>query len=445
MENMGVGIVEYGSHDRGYHSIDKGRNTGKSNRAVADEMTYGQEFGDVQMKAGQSAGSNVVGVAQADGSSELIRELGIGFLFVGNLGMGMSAGQVTSDKSDEVIVRVQVSKGGNESESFDINLSEVDPRNASAIEMFALCQYADATGTGVDDKWGSWHALKQFSVPFGEVLEYATLEEAAYQKQDWTKALSGSNDIIEREGTGETMSAADVFRMLKETMMEQRKLTSDNIKREEDWREMDAEEWDKLIARIDHYIDALKEELEHMEELRKEAAWKAMAEAPAAMRATVASKAMLSVMAGGLVGTETSEDTDCLEKNSWTYDLQTEEQVSLATAKLANEYAPDMLSKAQEIAIIGDTSVGIGKIENLRESVSVTEDEDKKKIWTITTYTEQGIICNQSTEGITKELWHLDYQNPDDAKRVWEFLAEFDKNADLAFAGKKVFWENFLS
>ncbi len=325
---MGVGAVGCGSYDRGYSVTSVGMKRNESTQLFADSMEQKRES---------------------------IKDLGIGFLFVGNLGMGMSASEVTSSASDEVLVRVKVSKGGNATETFDINISEVDARNASAIEMFALCQYADATGTGVDDKWGSWHALKQFSVPAGEVLEYATLEDAANKKQDWTKALSESSDIIERKSTGETMSAADVFQMLKETMIKEHRLTSDNIKNEEDWREMDAEEWDKLIERIDQYIDALKEELEHMEEIRKEAVWKAMAEAPAAMRALAASKAMLKVAANGIVGAETDED------------------------------------------------------------------------------------------GITKELWRLDYQNAGDAGKVWSFLSGMEKDADFGFAGTKSFWENFLT
>lgn len=39
----------------------------------------------------------------------------------------------------------------------------------------------------------------------------------------------------------------------------------------------------------------------------------------------------------------------------------------------------------------------------------------------------------------------MKYKNPEDAEKVWDFLARFDKDADLKFAGSKEFWENFLS
>lgn len=384
-------------------------------------------------------------IPQADIKQEEMRSLGIGFLFIGNMGMGMSASQIMNDGSKDVIVRVKVAKGENSFETFDVNLSEVDPKNASAIEMFAFCQYADANGTGVDDKWGSWHALKEFSTPFGEALEYSSLEDAANQKRNWTKALSESKYTVTKEATGEKMSAADVFKMLKETVIEEHKLTSDNIQKEDDWREMDDEQWDKLIEHIDKYIEDFKEELEYMEEIQEEAAMKAMADAPADMRAIAASKAMLSAMANGIAGGEPDGDASYLEKISWTYNMQTDDQGILATAKMANEFAPDMISKSQEMALTGDTSVGISETENVKECASLEEDESKK-VWTITAFGQDGIVCTQCTMGgESKELWRLDYKNAGDAQKVWDFLARFDKDADLKFAGSQKFWDDFLT
>ena len=49
---------------------------------------------------------------------------------------------------------------------------------------------------------------------------------------------------------------------------------------------------------------------------------------------------------------------------------------------MANEFAADMLSKSQEHALTGDTSVGISESENMKEYATVIEDDkkhDKKK------------------------------------------------------------------
>ena len=201
------------------------------------------------------------------------------------------------------------------------------------------------------------------------------MEDAANQKRDWTKALSESEYLLTIESTGETLSAADVFKMLKETIIEEHTLTPDNIKKEDDWREMDDEQWNKLIEHIDQYIDDIKEKLERMKELREEAAMKAIADAPANMRAAAISKAMLYAVANGTAGGEQDQEASHLEKISWTYNMQTDDQVILATAKMANEFAADMISKSQELALMGDTSVGISETENMKECAYLEEDE----------------------------------------------------------------------
>jgi len=271
-----------------------------------------------------------------------------------------------------------------------------------------------------------------------EMRGTARRENAASEAE--TNADSPSFDQIHSD-----KQADQTFSELKEKLIEEHRLTPDNIKKEDDWREMDEEQWDKLIGHIDQYIDDFKEKLKHMEEVRKEAAMKAMAEAPAAMRAAAASKAMLHAMSGGLAGGEPDGDVSELEKLSWTYELETDDQVVLATAKMANEFAPDMLSKSQEIALTGDTSVGISETENLKECASVTEDANQK-VWTITAFGQDGIICKQCTmDGESKELWRIDYKNAGDAEKVWKFLEQFDKDADLKFVGSKEFWEDFLA
>ena len=338
------------------------------------------------------------------------KSLGIGFLFVGDHGYGMSAEQILNGDSDDILVRVKITKGENNFETYDVNLSEVDTGSATVIEMFALCQYADANGTGVNSTWGSFHALKTFSTPFGERLEYSSLEEAVSEKRNWGKALSESKLTLEKQSTGETLSAADVFKMLKDTMLEAHKLTKENIKKEDDFRKMSEDQWDKLIAYVDKYIDDRKKELERLKELQEEAIMKGAASASADTKTIAASKAALIAAANGIVG-ET----------------------------------PDVLSKAQELALTGDTIAGISETENAKECATLDESDGKKKTWTITAFTEQGIICSECTDGVTRELWRLEYKNPEDCQKVWDYLGQFDKDDDLKFAGSKSFWEAFLS
>ena len=110
-------------------------------------------------------------------------DLGMGFILTPGSGIGMNAKQIINPDSDDIIVKVRLI-GGNE---YDVNLKEVDPRNATAIEMFAYCQYADLIGAGVaNTHFGSWSALKSMMDPLGG-MECKSIDEAISKKLDWTK------------------------------------------------------------------------------------------------------------------------------------------------------------------------------------------------------------------------------------------------------------------
>jgi hypothetical protein len=242
-----------------------------------------------------------------------------------------------------------------------------------------------------------------------------------------------------------TENTVDSFKLLKEAFAEEHRLTKENIKYEDDWKEMSDEQWNKLVENIDKYIDDYKEDLEKRKELQDEAARKEAAKVPAYMRANAASSAALAAVNHGTADAlETADGAAEWEKKSWTYDLDTDDQTVLATAKMANEYAHDILSKFQELALTGDTTAGISETADARECASFEENAEKEKTWTITAFTEQGIICKECTGGVSRELWRIDYQNPGDYQKVWDYLAQFDKDGDFKFAEDKSFWEDFL-
>ena len=189
------------------------------------------------------------------------KDLGMGFVLTPGMGHGMTATQLINEDIDDVIVRVNISNGS----SYDVNLSEVDPRNATAIEMFAYCQYADENGTGIaGNHFSSWSALKSFMDPLGG-LEFSSVEEAANKKLNWVQAISEADVSFKRESTGEVMDVQDVLKMLIETYS---KLESKN--EEDDWRGMSDEEWEKLLDRVDNDINAMIELIREEAEKAKE-------------------------------------------------------------------------------------------------------------------------------------------------------------------------------
>ena len=369
--------------------------------------------------------------------SEQITPLGIGFANAGHMGYGMSASLVTKPGSDDTIIRVKVATGSGD-EVIDVNLSEFDPKDATPVEMFAYCQYKDAIGEGVSSKWGSWNALKSVMSPT-DGADFGSLENIMNKKMNWTDSLAKSKTSLENPRTGQTLSASDLIKMLEES----HKLTSQELKEDKDWREMSDDEWDNLLEGIDKYIDAFKERIRQLKEMQDEAAKKAAMEASADMKTTAASSAALDVAAGGsLEGGETEENSD---ESNWTKNLDTDDQTVLHTAQAAQEMENKAMSKYEEIMLTDTTTVGVSRTEGVTECATVEEDENKEKVWTITAFTEQGIVSNKCQNGEIISSWEIKYNNPSDAKRVEDFINSFAKDVDLKFSGSKEFWEMFLS
>ena len=77
--------------------------------------------------------------------------------------------------------------------------------------------------------------------------------------------------------------------------------------------------------------------------------------------------------------------------------------------------------------------------------MSVEEDENEEKIWTVTSFGEDGIISTRCQNGKVLDSWNIKYDNPEDAKKVWDYFAKFKNDDELEFAGSKDFWMEFLS
>ena len=251
-------------------------------------------------------------------------------------------------------------------------------------------------------------------------------------------ALAGSGIELENEATGERYSVADLIEMLKQ----QYELTADDLE-EKDWRDMSDKEWEKLLNSFDQNIDAIKDKIRKLKEVQDEAASKAAANAPAGKKANAASSAAQSAAANGFASDVKTEDEEWIEENSWTYDMKTENQTILHKAAIANEKAQDSLSKSQELMLTGDTTEGVSKTEGATESASC-DDESGEKVWTVTAYTEQGIICKEFKDGVGTLLWQIDFKNPTDYNKVMDYLDNEKEEAILKYARDKEFWEKLI-
>ena len=94
----------------------------------------------------------------------------------------MSAALVEKPGCDDTIIRVKLATGSGD-EVIDVNLSNFDPKNATPVEMFAYCQYKDAIGEGVNNKWGSWNALKGIALT-GNGADFGSLDNIMNKKMN---------------------------------------------------------------------------------------------------------------------------------------------------------------------------------------------------------------------------------------------------------------------
>ncbi len=120
----------------------------------------------------------------------------------GAIGHGVRAVLLEESTPDRPIIQVTSNYNGKR-EFFNIDISKVDPRNATEMEMFALCSYADATGKGSGDSLGSYHtlhisaALAKYNNYSGELNDAPpSWEQFTEKKIDWTEMGKFTVDVF---------------------------------------------------------------------------------------------------------------------------------------------------------------------------------------------------------------------------------------------------------
>ena len=406
------------------------------------------DYPDIAGKISEELSSEKV--SETTEPEERVTPLGFGFANAGMMGYGMSAALVEKPGCDDTIIRVKLATGSGD-EVIDVNLSNFDPKNATPVEMFAYCQYKDAIGEGVNNKWGSWNALKGIALT-GNGADFGSLDNIMNKKMHWNHALAKSQTSYMDPKTNEIiLSPSDLIKLLEDS----HKLTAQELKEEKDWRELTDEEWDKMLEGIDKYIDAFKERLRQMKEMQEEAAQKAALEADSDMRTTAASSAALSAAASGLGGTTETEaeaslddavpsiDGEKHEKN-WTKNLDTDDQTVLRTAKKAQETEAMAQRKIEEI--VNDSEYSsyeyISVVDKIEQSEKgAVEDKEPLKLIAMDI---NGIRCiNDDTHEVEWEIKFNSEAEYQKAAKLMKWLGHNMNNFMAATDEKQ--WSDFLS
>lgn len=123
-----------------------------------------------------------------------------------NHAWGMVAKFATDSTKENPIIYVSTNYGG-ENKAYKIAINDIDPNNASELEMFALCSYADKTGSGLKSSMGTYSTLLGFKAMsvnngyFNKKTEgQRTWEEFANVKLDWESACRKVTDLLYKCG-----------------------------------------------------------------------------------------------------------------------------------------------------------------------------------------------------------------------------------------------------
>lgn len=135
---MQINSVGYGNYE----------NQLKKKDSTSAKMPVADPFSDAVEKVDQISEGELLGMTMLpeDGESTVY---------------GMSAKLSCESTPDKPIVQV-ISNINGEEEIFNVDINSVDPKNASRMEMFALCCYEDKIGRGTSSTFGSYHTFRMY-------------------------------------------------------------------------------------------------------------------------------------------------------------------------------------------------------------------------------------------------------------------------------------------
>lgn len=115
---------------------------------------------------------------------------------------GMRAMLPSKSTPDNPIVQI-ISNLDGKKEVFDIEINKINPENASRMEMFALCSYADKYGAGTGSTFGSFQTFRIYEDTAKENGCMKTVDESGSaweqfrnEKVNWVNISKSVMDIL---------------------------------------------------------------------------------------------------------------------------------------------------------------------------------------------------------------------------------------------------------
>lgn len=118
------------------------------------------------------------------------RVIGLAMIPYGNsnVSYGMKAQYAPESTKDNPVIQVTSNYGG-QNVSYKVNVNEVDPKDASQLEMFALLSYSDDQGISDGGSFGSYHKMKVYA-------DNAQMNGYWEGNGDWDSFLGAKHDWL---------------------------------------------------------------------------------------------------------------------------------------------------------------------------------------------------------------------------------------------------------
>lgn len=196
-----------------------------------------------------------------------------------NVSYGVVAKYAEESTSDNPVIEVVSNRGG-EKTVYRVNINEVDPNNATMLEMFALLSYADDQGLSTPNSFSSFQELKVYAMNAaqnGYCESVESFEDFVNVKMDWTKPIDTVGQDYMEAGISEQYDATQaLLDFLQNHIKEmQANIEAGNVDFEPTFqiggKAYTKEEWEKLLEHVDKVEEETQEAME-VEQAMKEAA-----------------------------------------------------------------------------------------------------------------------------------------------------------------------------
>lgn len=347
---------------------------------------------------------------------------------------GMKAQYAPESTSENPIIQVTSNYGG-ETLSYNVNVNEVNPENASWLEMFALLSYADDAGISKGGTFGSYQQMKTYSynacgsgyIAGYSVSSFSSFETFMTGKFNWPGIISRMMEDYLSAGI------YDQSRSCKNLLDVFGKFETENLYEYENSGIGNNWAAKKALGSLGSNVP---------EAVRN--AWNEAAKAESSETDYLQLiRYKINEMYDKVKNNETEEKfqigAGSFTEKEWSKLLEEFDDIQETIRTLMREEHAKRQEKQEEREEMVDALVS----ESVMSKYTSENGENDGAMY-ITWYNEDGIFCRKAgtLEGYE---WNISFDSLQQYRMIDDFMKRFDKEDNLKFASNQSFWQDFLS